>query len=85
MGKKKSRTSQTSTGTVGRSNQYASKAKRREYNQSVERANNQLAAFYRGRNVVLTVENPNKNETNKRFIRVNARDVWSGGGKQKKR
>ena len=76
MGKKKSRTSQTSTGTVGRSNQYASKAKRREYNQSVERANNQLAAFYRGRNVVLTVENPNKNETNKRFIRVPARDVW---------
>jgi hypothetical protein len=34
---------------------------------------------------VLTVENPNKNETNKRFIRVNARDVWSGGGKEKKR
>ena len=46
---------------------------------------NQLAAFYRGRNVVLTIENPNKNETNKRFIRVNARDVWSGGGKEKKR
>tara|TARA_R110002124_G_C8599716_1_gene484191 strand:+ start:173 stop:430 length:258 start_codon:yes stop_codon:yes gene_type:complete len=85
MGKKKSRDSQTSKGEVGRSNQYASKAKRREYNQSVERANNQLAAFYRGRNVVLTIANPNKNETNKRFIRVNARDVWSGGGKEKKR
>ena len=85
MGKKKSRTSQTSTGTVGRSNQYASKLKRREYNQSVERANNQLAAFYRGRNVVLTIANPNKNETNKRYIRVNAHDVWTGGGKEKKR
>ena len=81
MGKKKSRTSQTSTGTVGRSNQYASKSKRREYRGTAEHSSNQLAAFYRGRNVVLTVENPNKNETNKRFIRVNARDVWSGGGK----
>ena len=85
MGKKKSRTSQTSAGVVGRSNQYASKLKRREYNQSVERANNQLAAFYRGRNVVLTIANPNKNETNKRYIRVNAHDVWTGGGKEKKR
>ena len=85
MGKKKSRTSQTSTGTVGRSNQYASKLKRREYRGTAEHSSNQLAEFYRGRNVVLTVENPNKNETNKRFIRVNARDVWSGGGKEKKR
>jgi hypothetical protein len=78
MGKKKSRTSQTSTGTVGRS-------KRKEYRGTAEHSINQLAAFYRGRNVVLTVENPNKNETNKRFIRVNARDVWTGGGKEKKR
>ena len=34
---------------------------------------------------MLTIPNPNTNETNKRFIRVNARDVWSGGGKEKKR
>ena len=81
MGKKKSRTSQTSAGVVGRSNQYASKIKRKEYRGTAEHSSNQLAAFYRGRNVVLTIENPNKNETNKRFIRVNARDVWSGGGK----
>ena len=85
MGKKKSRTSQTSAGVVGRSNQYASKLKRREYIGTAEHSSNQLAAFYRGKNVVLTVANPNKNETNKRYIRVNARDVWTGGGKEKKR
>ncbi len=50
-------------------------AMRREYMTSGERVVNQLAAWKRGRNVVLTIENPNKNETNKRFIRVNARDL----------
>jgi chorismate synthase len=33
-------------------------------------------AYAKGHNVVLTVENPNPNETNKKFIRVNARDVY---------
>lgn len=37
---------------------------------------NQLKAYKEGRNVVLTVPNPNPNETHKRFIRVNARDVY---------
>ena len=37
---------------------------------------NQKNAWMSGKNVVLTMENPNKNETNKPFIRVNARDVW---------
>lgn len=85
MGKKKSRTSQTSTGTVNQRKSSISKLLRREYKQSGLRSINQLAAFNRGKNVVLTVENPNKNETNKRFIRVNARDVWSGAGKEKKK
>jgi hypothetical protein len=48
---------------------------RRDYMASGERIANQLAAWKRGRNVVFTIENPNKNETNKRFIRVNARDL----------
>jgi|TARA_R110002012_G_scaffold12098_1_gene54213 hypothetical protein len=42
-----------------------------------ERVLNQLAAFRRGRNVVLTIPNPNKTEKGKRFIKVNAKDVWS--------
>ena len=84
MGKKKSRTSQTSKGLVGNAYKHASKALRKEYMQSIDRVNNQLKAFYRGKRVMITIPNPNTNETNKRYIRVNARDVWSGGGKQKK-
>jgi len=34
---------------------------------------------------MITIPNPNTNETNKRFIKVNARDVWSGGGKEKRK
>ena len=85
MGKKKSRTNQTSKGIVGNSYKHASKALRKEYMQSVERLNNQLEAFKRGRRVMITIPNPNTNETNKPYIRVNARDVWSGGGKEKRR
>ena len=49
---------------------------RRDYMNTSERITNQLAAFRAGKNVVVTMENPNKNETNKKYIRVNARDVW---------
>jgi len=51
-------------------------AARREYLASGKRVMNQLAAWKKGKNVVLTISNPNPNETNKRFIRVKARDVW---------
>jgi RNA:NAD 2'-phosphotransferase (TPT1/KptA family) len=51
-------------------------ASRREYLASGERHMNQLASWRLGKNVVLTIDNPNKNETGKRFIRVNARDAW---------
>lgn len=37
---------------------------------------NQLKAFRAGKNVMLTIENPNKNETNKPFIRVPASQIW---------
>lgn len=49
---------------------------RREYMASGERHLNQLRAWRAGKNVVLTIENHNKNETKKRFVRVNARDQW---------
>lgn len=52
------------------------KAMRQDYIASGDRLANQRAAWARGKNVVLTIENPNKNETNKRFIRVKARDLW---------
>ena len=37
---------------------------------------NQKNAWLKGKNVVLTIENPNKNQTNKPFIRVNASEMW---------
>ena len=58
---------------VGRSTKHAM---RKDYMSSGQRIVNQRAAWAKGMNVVLTMENPNKNETNKKYIRVNARDVW---------
>jgi hypothetical protein len=51
-------------------------ALRRNYMISGERHMNQLMAWRKGKNVVLTIDNHNKNETNKRFVCVNARDHW---------
>lgn len=82
MGKKKQRSKQVSKGerrSVARS---VTKATRRDYMKSTERMTNQLAAFLGGKNVVLTIPNPNKNETNKRFIRVPAAEQWRRGGKK---
>ena len=45
------------------------KAMRRDYMSSGDRFMNQMKALAQGKNVVFTVENPNKEETNKRFIR----------------
>ncbi len=52
------------------------KEMRKDYLASGERMSNQRAAWAKGKNVVLTIPNPNPNETHKRFIRVNARDLW---------
>ena len=43
---------------------------------SDERTYNQWDAFMKGKNVMLTIPNPNKNETNKRYIRVPAKHQW---------
>jgi F420-0:gamma-glutamyl ligase len=51
-------------------------ALRRDYMASSERIMNQLRAFRQRKNVMLTMENPNKNETNKPFVRVPASQVW---------
>jgi hypothetical protein len=42
----------------------------------LERINRQVAAWRKGGNVVLTIPNPNPHETNKPYIRRNAKDVW---------
>ena len=82
MGKKKQRAHQVSKGERDSVARSTVKAMRREYMQSGARLDNQLAAFLKGKNVVLTIPNPNKNETNKKFIRVPAREVWRSSPKK---
>ena len=45
-------------------------------NRPMQRAMNQLNAWKKGKNVVLTVPNPDKTRTDARYIKVNARDYW---------
>jgi hypothetical protein len=52
------------------------KSQRRDYMESSDRIMNQLLAHKRGKRVMLTIPNPNKNETNKKFIRVSSLTVW---------
>ena len=77
MGKKKSRATQVSKGERNNVNKDVSKALRRDYLQNnLARTTNQVSAFKKGKNVMLTIPNPNTSETNKPFVRVNAKDVW---------
>jgi hypothetical protein len=76
MGKKRQRAHQVSKGERKPQNPRWSKEARREWVGSTAQMIAKVEAFKRGRNVVLTIANPNKNETNKPFIRVNAKDVW---------
>ncbi len=49
---------------------------RREYKQSDLRLNNQVKAWRKGKNVMLTVPNPDKKNTKERFVRIPAIDFW---------
>lgn len=49
------------------------KAMRKEYLESGQRIINQIDSYKKGKNVVVTIPNPNKNETNRPFIRVNGK------------
>lgn len=75
MGKKKTRSKYTSSGkhkTVTRSVLNACRKERR----AIDRLLNQLEAWSKGRRTMITIENPNKNETNKKFIRVEGNIVF---------
>ena len=75
---KSRREGQTSKGERNNVRRDITKALRRDYleGEPITRLNNKIAAFKKGKNVVVTIPNPNGNETNKRFIRVKAKDVW---------
>ena len=53
------------------------KKAQRKNRTKLERVNAQFSAFMKNKNVVLVVPNINKHETNKPFVRINAKDVWS--------
>ena len=81
MGKKKSRAKQVSKGIVG--NPMKTRLRHGDEGYASQRIQNQLTAFLKGKRVMLTIENPNKNETNRRMIRVPAGEVWKHGGKNR--
>tara|TARA_B100000575_G_C22968304_1_gene559075 strand:- start:346 stop:591 length:246 start_codon:yes stop_codon:yes gene_type:complete len=75
MGRKKSRDSYTSKGerrNVSKKWTKILRSERRENN----RGYNQFDAYLKGKNVILTVPNPIKTETNKPYIRVKAKHYW---------
>ena len=76
MGKKKSRASQTSKGE--RRNVVAGISDDRT---ELQKVNDKMKAHLKGKNVMLTIANPNKNETAKPFIRVPAKQEWRHTGK----
>jgi hypothetical protein len=75
MGKKKQRASQTSKGIGRNVSKWVCKAIRKDVT-LLETMRRKREAFNKGKNVVVTIPNPDKMETNKPFIRVNAKEVW---------
>jgi len=76
MGKKSSGKHYVSKGERPNVTRSVSKALRREYLNSNSRLNNQIKAWRAGKNVMLTINNPDKKNTKERMIRVPAIDVW---------
>ena len=76
MGKKKKSDGYISKGERRNVSKWVTKAMKKEVPPIVT-LNNKWKAYKKGRNVMLTIPNPNvKVETNKPFIRVNAKEVW---------
>jgi len=76
MGKKRSRAHQVSKGERDSVNRSLLKDVRRTYMQSDARITNQVRAWRAGKNVMITIPNPDKKNTKERMIRVPAIDVW---------
>ena len=74
MGKKKQRAQYISKGIVGTTKSRS----KRDPDYASRRLMNQFDAFLKGKNVVLTIENPDKSETNRPYIKVPAHTVWKG-------
>lgn len=59
------------------------RAMRAAYLASGDRIINQRKAFDAGKNVMLTISNPNSADSSRRFIRVPASQVWNNFKKSK--
>ena len=71
MGKKGGKSSGfVSQGLHKNVKQSTKRAVRRAYLDSPQRTLNQIKALQQGKDIVMTIANPNKEETNKRFIKV---------------
>jgi hypothetical protein len=75
-GKSSKSSGKQSAGIHSNVNKKIVNAMRSDYLASADRVLNQLAAHKKGRRVMVTIENPNKNETNKRFIKVPSTTLW---------
>jgi hypothetical protein len=69
MGKKKTRSTYTSSGSGPTVSRTVSNSVRNDRPSSF-RLLNQLRAWEKGKKTMVTIENPDKSQTNKKFIRV---------------
>ena len=76
MGKKKKRDKQTSKGERRNVSKQITKSMRKDFIESGQRIVHQAEAFRKGKKVMVTIPNPNKHETKRRFIRVPATEIW---------
>ena len=75
MAKRKRSRSSRASGGGSNYDSNLRKEHRREWNESIDRFIAQVQAFNLGKKAKLTIPNPNKKETNKKYIRVDAWDV----------
>lgn len=79
MGKKKSRDTYTSKGQRPNVNKKVRNLKKKD-DSYLDKAVRQSEAFFKGQPTgYVTIPNPNKNETNKRFIKVKYQDYYHKG------
>jgi hypothetical protein len=75
MGKKKSREGQTSNGERRNVGAWSIKAVRNSVG-DLTAINNKIKAWKKGKRVTITIANPITSETNKPFVKRDAKDVW---------
>ena len=85
VGKKRHSTGYRSKGERKNVSNWSKRAARKDWNGSFGQLIAKHDAWKKGKRVMLTIENPNKNETNRPFIRVEASKVWGNSNVIKKK